>query len=202
MTSLLISTLLAFFAWTPFAQQEKDIPFEIRARQNLLMGKGANTGAEYYDVVITRQPTQGILIKLPYTKKGGKFSFDLHHRIAITEDFGLPAEVTTVVEVLSGGTTSLGVFTISDKINAGDKFDEPINKASAAEIDKFVTPMSRKTMTMDIRPGPQSISVVGQMLVITRGTTTTRVDTPGTRIAVVSNFKFEDASSLSVPLGK
>ena len=198
----MIALLLSLFlSWTSLAQDPQSIPFEIRARQALLMGKGAATGGPYYDVVITRQPTQGILIKLPYTKKGGKFSFDLHHRIAITSDFGLPAEVTTVVEVLSGGTTSLGVFTIADKINQGDKFDEPIVKASAAEIDKFVTPMSRKTVTMDIRPGPQSISIVGQMLVITRDTTTTRIDTPGTRIAAVSNFKFEEIP-LGAPLGK
>src|SRR5215813_2534190 len=196
MIALLVSLVLA---WTPFAQAGPSIPFEIRARQALLMGKGVNSGSPYYDVVITRQPTQGILIKLPYTKKGGKFSFDLHHRIAMTEDFGLPADVTTVVEVLSGGTTSLGVFTIADKINAGDKFDEPVVKASNAEIDRFVTPMCRKTFTMDIRPGPQSISIVGQMLVITRGATTTRIDTPGTRIAAVSNFKFEEAP-LGAPL--
>lgn len=196
MIALLLSLI---FSWSPFVQTAQSIPFDIRARQALLMGKGANSGATYWDVVITRQPTQGILVKLPYTKKGGKFSFDLHHRIAMTPDFGLPAEVTTVVEVLSGGTTSLGVFTIADKINAGDKFDEPIAKASSAEIDKFVTPISRKTFTMDIRPGPQSISVVGQMLIITRGTTTTRIDTPGTRIADVSNFKFEEAP-LGAPL--
>ena len=198
MISLVISIILA---GTPLAQDQKDIPFDIRARPTLLMGKGAASGSTYYDVVITRQPTQGILIKLPYTKKGGKFSFNLHHRMAMTEDFGLPAEVTTVIEVLSGGTTSLGVYTISDKINQGDKFDETIVKASGAEIDKFVTPMSRKTFTIDIRPGPQSISIVGQMLIITRGTTTTRIDTPGTRIAAVSNFKFEE-SSLAIPLTK
>src|SRR6266571_6306768 len=191
MISAVICLLLAL---TPFAQDSKDIQFDVRARQSLLMGTGAATRSSYYDVVITRQPTQGILIKLPYTKKGGKFSFDLHHRIAMTEDFGLPAEVTTVIEVLSGGTTSLGVYTIADTINAGDKFDETIIKASLAEIDKFITPMFRKTITMDIRPGPQSISIVGQMLIITRGATTTRVDTPGTRIAAVSNFKFAETS--------
>jgi hypothetical protein len=198
MIALLLSLI---FAWTPFAQQSQPIPFDIRARQSLLMGKGATTGTLYYDVVITNQPTQGVFIKLPYTKKGGKFSFDLHHRIGMTQDFGFPAEVTTVVEVLSGATTSLGVFTIAGKINAGDKFDEPIVKASAAEIDKFVTPMSRQKVTLDIHPGPQSISIVGKMLIITRDTTTTRIDTPGTRIAVASNFNFEE-SSLGAPLGK
>ncbi len=187
MISLLISMVLGLSA---FAQDVKEIPFDIRARQNLLMGKGATSDSPYYDVIITRQPNSGVLIKLPYTRKGGKFSFDLHHRVALTEDFGLPAEITTVVEVLSGGATTVGVYTISDKIGSSDKFDENIMKASAAEIDKFVTPLSRKTITLDIRPGPQSISVVGQMLIITRGSTTTRIDTPGTRIAAVSNFKF------------
>jgi hypothetical protein len=86
----------------------------------------------------------------------------------------------------------MGVYTIADKINQGDKFDETIIKASKAEIDRFVTPLSRKTINLEIRPGPQSISIVGQMLLITRGTTSTRIDTPGTRIAAVSNFKFQE----------
>src|SRR6476469_6148716 len=175
MILMLISMILA---WTPLAQELKSIDFDIRAKQSLLMGKGANTGRAYYDVVITRDPTAGVLIKLPYTRKGGKFSFDLHHRIAMTDDFGSPAEVTTVVEILSGGTTSIGTYTISDKINAGDKFEESIIKASSAEIDKYVTPLTTKTITLDIKPGPQSISIVGQMMIVTRGTATTRVDTP------------------------
>ena len=191
MIATFISLLLAL---TPFAQEAKELQFDVRARQSLLMGKGATTGLPYYDVVITRQPTAGVLIKLPYTKKGGKFSFDLHHRIAMTGDFGLPAEVTTVVEVLTGGTTSIGVYTIVDTINSGDQFNESIIKASDAEIDKFVSPMSRKAITLDIRPGPQSISVVGQMLIITRGKSSTRIDTPGTRIAAVSNFKFQETT--------
>ena len=192
MILLVISLLLG---WTPFAQEnrDRDIAFDIRAKQNLLMGRGMMTGLPYYDVVITRSPSEGVLIKLPYTKKGGKFSFDLHHRLAMTDDFGLPADVTTVVEVLSGGSTSMGVYTIADTINPGQKSAEPIEKTSTAEIDRYVTPLSRKTVTLDIRPGPQSLSIVGQMLIISRGTTTTRIDTPGTRVAVVSNFRFQDA---------
>jgi len=198
MISLVISLLLGL---TPLVQEtdKNELPYDVRARQNLLMGKGNVSGSEYYDVIITRQPTAGVLIKLPYTKKGGKFSFDLHHRIAMTDNFGLPAEVTTVVEVLSGGTTTLGVYTMADQINSEDKFDEAITKASDSEIDRYVTPLSRKTIIMDIRPGPQSISIVGQTLIITRGTTTTRIDTPGTRIAAVSNFKFWEESQ-GVPL--
>jgi len=189
---MLLFVMSLLLAWTPFAQEAKDIGLDVRAKDNLLMGRGKTTGRSYYDVVITRQPTAGVLVKLPYTKKGGKFSFDLHHRIAMTDDFGVPAEVTTEIEILSGGTTSIGAYTIVDNINSGDKFEEPIEKTSTAEIDKYVTPLSRKTITLDIKPGPQSLSIVGQMLIITRGATTTRIDTPGTRIAVVSNFKYQE----------
>src|SRR5687767_7686465 len=93
-----ISMLLG--GWLPLAQEYKSIDFDIRAKQNLIMGKGTITGRPYYDVVISREPSSGVLIKLPYTRKGGKFTFDLHHRIAMTDDFGQPAEVTTVVEIL------------------------------------------------------------------------------------------------------
>src|SRR5258705_7000296 len=132
---MILTLISMILAWTPFAQELKNVDFDIRAKQSLLMGKGATSGRSYYDVVITRDPTSGVLIKLPYTKKGGKFSFDLHHRVAMTEDFGLPAEVTTVVEILSGGTTSIGVYTISNNVDPGARFEESINKASSAEID-------------------------------------------------------------------
>ncbi len=194
MTSILISFLLAL---APLAQEAKPPSYVLRANPNLLLGKGEQTTAEYWDVVITRQPTAGVLVKLPYTKKGGKLTFDLHHRIAMTDDFGLPAEVTTVVEVITGGTNSLGVYTISSRIAPGDRFDESIVKVSKAEIDQFVTPFARKKITLDIKPGPQSISIVGNALTITRGTNTTRIDTPGTRIAAISNIKFEEVTEVN-----
>src|SRR5215831_15126987 len=139
---MLLFLMSMLLAWTPFAQEAKDIGLDVRAKQSLLMGRGMTTGRPYYDVVITRQSTAGVMIKLPYTKKGGKFSFDLHHRVAMTDDFGLPADVTTVVEVLSGGTTSIGKYTIADTITPGEKFDEAIEKTSNAEIDRYVTPLS------------------------------------------------------------
>ena len=187
MISLLFSLLLAV---APLGQETN---FDIRAKNNHVLGKGAQSGTTYYDVVITRQPAQGVLIKLPYTRKGGKFTFDLHHRLAMTKDF-TTAEITTIVEILTGGTTSIGTFTLSDKIGPGEKFSETIHKTRAAELDKDVTPIGTKTVTLDIRPGPQSISIVGQTQIITRGTSTTRIDTPNARIATISNLKFEEVS--------
>src|SRR5262245_43776241 len=149
MVSMLVSLLLAM---TSFSQATQATAFDVRAKDNLILGKGAQSGVTYYDVVITRQPTNGVLIKLPYTKKGGKFTFDLHHRIAMTPDF-TTAEVTTIVEVITGGTVSIGTYTISDRIEPGDKFTESIDKTSAAGLDPTVTPLGTKTISFESRHG-------------------------------------------------
>jgi hypothetical protein len=178
-------------------QESNDWSYDVRARENLFFGTGASTGLEYYDVAITSQPSDGVLIKLPYTQQGGKLTFDLHHRVGLSQDFGLPAEIMTVVEVLTGSTNRLGTYTMLDMIGDGAEFDEMIERASDAEIDRYVTPMSRKTITIETQPGPQSISIVGRDLNITRQGMTTRVNTPGTRIAMVSNIKFEEVREVN-----
>src|SRR5262245_44970674 len=144
MVSLFLALLLAF----------QSTPFDVRAKDNLIFGKGEKSGTTYYDVVITQQPAAGVLIRLPYTRKGGKFTFDLHHRIPMTHDFNA-AEVTTVIQVLTGAQTSIGSYTISDKITPGEKPAENILKTSSAVIDQTVEPLSTKTIVLDIRPGPQ-----------------------------------------------
>src|ERR1044071_1987619 len=104
----MLATLLAFLmVLTPLGQQP-ELKWDLRSAEKLLMGKGQTTGRSYYDVVITRQPTQGILIKLDYTRRPVTFSFDLHHRLSLDSSFTYPADIITTIEVLSGGTTSIG----------------------------------------------------------------------------------------------
>jgi len=189
----MFSLVLSLLVWLmPQAQLSNDLLFDVRAAEKLLMGTGLSSGTKYYDVVVTRTPTSGILIKLDYSRRGTKFSFDLHHRLSLDPGFVYPAEIYTNVEVLSGGTTSMGTFTIADTIKAGDVFEESLDKVSKADVDRYVTPFGRKRITMTTIPGSQSISIVGKSVIITRGGTTTTIDTPGQRIAIVSNFKFEE----------
>jgi hypothetical protein len=192
----MIAMLLAFvMAVASFAQTPGNVlPFEIRADKNLIFGKGEKSNETYYDAVITNEPSKGILVKLPYTQKGGVFSFDLHHRISLTPNYA-DAEVTTIVEVITGGGTSVGVYTLIDKITAASQFDETIAKVSTAEVDRYVTPLSRKTITIETKSGPQTVSIVGKTSIVTRGSTSTRIDTPGIRIAAISRLKFAEATT-------
>jgi hypothetical protein len=196
MLAMVLSFLMAL---TPLGQQNTagiplkgELKWENRAAAKLLLGKGHTSGMPFYDVVITRQPGEGILIKLDYTRLPTKFSFDLHHRLSLDPGFVYPAEIITNIEVLSGGTTSIGTYTISGTIKAGDVFEETVDKVSKADVDRYVTPFGKRTISMNLIPGSQSISIVGQSVIVTRGTRTTRIETPGQRIAVVSNFKYEE----------
>ena len=191
MIATFLSLILAIVSLAP---QGATLAFDIRAKQNLILGKGDKSGETYYDVVVTKSPADGVLVKLPYTQKGGKFSFDLHQRLSLTPDFK-DAEVMTIVEAVSGSGTSLGVYTIIDKVTATGKFDETLTKVNTADVDKYVTPYSRKTITIDTIPGPQSLSIVGKSTIVTRGTTSTRIDTPGVRIATISKMKFVEATT-------
>jgi len=192
----MIAMLLCFvMAMTPFPQTPGNVlPFEIRADKNLIFGKGETSSETYYDAVITKESSKGILVKLPYTQKGGRFSFDLHHRISLTPNFA-DAEVTTIIEVITGSGTSVGVYTLIDKITSASQFDETIAKVSTAEVDRYVTPLSRKTITIETMKGPQTLSIVGKTSIVTRGATSTRVDTPGIRIASISRMKFSEATT-------
>jgi len=169
-----------------------ELNFEVRARGNLCFGTGVLSNERYYDVPITQLPDQGVLIKLPYTQKGGQLTFNLHHRVGISEDFGLPAELMTVIEVMTGGTNRLGTYTMLDDVGPDAVAAEEINRASEAEIDRFVSPLVTKTITINTLPGPQSISIVGVNLNISRQGRTILIDSPGTRIAMVSNIKFAE----------
>jgi hypothetical protein len=187
MLSTMLSLLLFF---SPVAQQNTELLYDVRVPDSLLLGKGKTSNLTYYDVIITRQPNSGVLIKLDYTRRNTTFSFDLHHRVSLDPEFVYPAEITTNIEVLSGGTTSIGTFTFINTIKSGDVFEEQIEKVSKADVDRYVTPFGKKTITMKLGGGSQSISIVGQSVIVQRGTKTTQIDTPGQRIAVVSNFKF------------
>lgn len=189
MLSALMSLLMFL---TPMGQQNPSLKFETRAAESMKFGKGTKSGLQYYDVIITRQPNSGVLVKLDFSRRNTTFSFDVHHRVSLDPDFAYPAEITTNIEVLSGGTNSIGTFTIVDTINPGYVFEETIEKVSKADVDRYVTPFGKKTITMKLAPGSQSLSIVGQSVILTRGTRNARNDTPGQRIAVVSNFKYLD----------
>ena len=189
MLSALLSLLMLF---TPLARQEVVLKYETRAQESLKFGKGQTSGLQYYDVVVTRQPNSGVLIKLDYSRRNTTFSFDLHHRLSLDPDFVYPADITTNIDVMSGGTITIGSFTVVDTINSGYRFTEPIDKVSKSDVDRYITPFGKKTITLKLGPGNQSISIVGQSVVVTRGAKNVRNDTPGQRIAIVSNFKYQE----------
>jgi hypothetical protein len=177
-------------ALSPGQAEEASPLLEVRARESLRFGRGESSGGAYFDVPIVGQADQGVLIKLGYTQRGGELSFDLHHRAALSQEFSLPAELMTVVDVISGSSAPMGTFTLLSTLGNDAAADEEIDRASDAEVDRYVSPLGRRRITIRTDPGPQSLSIVGRELTISREGFVTHIDTPGTRIAMVSNIRF------------
>lgn len=193
--AVLVSILAAGSpSWAQNGDGTEDAPalMDIRASDSLMFGVGEESGSQYFDVPITRLAGDGVLIKLGYTQRGGELTFDLHHRAGLSPDFGLPAEIMTVVDVITGSSGRIGTFTLLSTVSEDERSDESLIRVSDAEVDRYVTPLGRRTITLKTEPGPQSISIVGRELTITRDGFVTRVDTPGTRIAMVSNIRFKE----------
>ena len=165
---------------------------EVRAREGLTFGTGLESGSVYFDVPITQQANQGVLVKLGYTQRGGELSFDMHHRAGLSDEFGLPAELMTVIEVITGASNRLGSYTLLSQVGQDAESEEAIDRASTAEVDRYVSPLGVKHIMIRTDAGPQSISIVGRELTISRDGFITHIDTPGTRIAMISNLRFEE----------
>ncbi len=71
MRLLLVTLLWASPLLSEIPAPAQDAAYAIRADDNLFFGTGETSGTDYYDVSISSQPADGVLIKLPYTQKGG-----------------------------------------------------------------------------------------------------------------------------------
>ena len=69
-------------------------------------------------------------------------------------------------------------------------------KVNTAEVDRYVTPLSRKTISIDTDARTSDSQHRGKDFDCDcADATSTRIDTPGVRIATVSKLKFAEATT-------
>ena len=106
---------------------------------------------------------------------------------------GLPrADARPLVAMLAAVWFGIGMLAlVCEEPRRGE--EEPPPRAVPLERAAAEDGAAEREDRASTEPGPQSISVVGRDLTITRQGTTMRIDTPGTRIAMISNIRFEEA---------
>jgi hypothetical protein len=139
----------------------------------------------------SRDPAEGIIIKLPPHQGPVTLTFNLHNRHAYSEE-EVRAHVayrryTATIGVLTMDNTLLGRAVVQNEFRGvGDLIDRVKGGAGPGGL-KAVAPIGIETITITIPEEEQRVSVLGEKLLVERPEDTTTYSQPGRLIADISN---------------
>jgi hypothetical protein len=159
------------------------------------LGVGTKSGRRFCDVVITVNPAESIVMKIPDHIGPATLMFDLHNR------FRVPATETPPAQAFARHTALVGIVRPKGEIidravvtsefrSLADLFDRIAGTGPGGF--KTDAPGRRvEAVRVTIPPNLSSIGIVGIRLDVLTATGSDPFDTPGRPIAIVSNLRIE-----------
>ena len=161
------------------------------------LGQGLQTSRAFCDVIITRDPAEGVIVQLPAHTGAVTLTFDLHNRHTYSEELAKTSRgyrrYTAMVGLLASDNTPLGRAAISSEFrNVKDLFDRIAGGSGPGGV-KAVAPTGVEPVTVVIPADEptQSISIVGLKLTESRIDGTEPFLASGRPVAIISNVMLE-----------
>lgn len=162
-----------------------------------VLGQGVQSSRAFCDVVITRDPAEGVIIPLPPHTGAVTLTFDLHNRHTYSEELAKTSRgyrrYTAMVGVLAADNTPLGRAVVHSEFrNVRDLFDR-ISGGTGPGGVKAVAPTGVEPVTIVI-PADEptdSLSIVGLRLTEARIDGSDQFVASGRPIAIISNVMLE-----------
>jgi hypothetical protein len=162
-----------------------------------LLGQGIQTDRAFCDVVITRDPAEGVIIPLPPHTGALTLRFDLHNRHTYSEELAKTSRgyrrYTAMIGLLAADNTPLGRAVVQSEFrNVKDLFDRIAGGTGPAGV-KAVAPTGVEPVTIVI-PADEptdSLSIVGLRLTEARIDGSDQFVASGRPIAIISNATLE-----------
>jgi hypothetical protein len=160
-----------------------------------LLGRGVRTRVEFCDVLISRQPADGVLITIPAHDGAAFVSFSLHNRHTYSEEEVRAqrayAKYTAVVGLLTMESELIERAAVqSEFFSERDLFDRVEGGAGPRGL-KAVAPIGAEQVRIEIDAATTQVSLLGEKLVVVRRDQTATYTVVGTPIATVSNVKVD-----------
>jgi hypothetical protein len=162
-----------------------------------VLGQGLQTSRTFCDVVITRDPAEGIIVQLPPHAGAVTLTFDLHNRHTYSEELAKTSRgyrrYTAMVGLLASDNTPLGRAVVNSEFrNVKDLFDR-ISGGSGPGGVKAVAPTGVEPVTVVIPADEptESVSIVGLKLIESRIDGTEPFLASGRPVAIISNVMLE-----------
>lgn len=160
-----------------------------------VLGTGIGTKRVFCDVISGRDPTGGIVVKIPPHRGLATLSFDLHNRHTYSEEQVRArkafARYTATVAVLAPDGTVIDRGVVQNEFrSAADLVDRIAGGADAGGL-KAVAPTGLQQVIVAIPEGVEWVSLVGEKVAIERLDGTANYNAPGRPVAIVSNLQME-----------
>lgn len=158
-----------------------------------LLGRGVRTRLEFCDVLISRQPADGVLVTIPPHDGPAFVTFSLHNRHTYSEEEVRArrayASYTAVVGLLTMDSELVERAAVQTEFFAErDLFDRVEGGAGPRGL-KAVAPIGAEQVRIQVDAAAQQVSLLGEKLVVVKRDQTATYTVVGTPIATVSDVK-------------
>jgi len=162
-----------------------------------VLGQGVQSGRTFCDVVITRDPAEGIIVQLPAHTGAVTLTFDLHNRHTYSEELAKTSRgyrrYTAMIGLLASDNTPLGRAVVQSEFRTAKDLVDRISGGSGPGGVKAVAPTGTEPVTVIIPADEptESISIVGLKLTEMRIDGTETFPTTGRPVAIISNVMLQ-----------
>jgi hypothetical protein len=167
------------------------------------LGTGVRTGRVFCDVLIASEAAGGVLIHLPKRTRAATLSFDLHTRHTYSAEqeragTGFVRQTATVVAAGLDGRVLTQAVVRAEFRREADLFDRITGGAGPSGL-KAVAPAGVETISVEVPPSLETVSLVGEQLIVTTINGEEVYTTTGRPVAVVSRPVLEADTAGTAP---
>jgi hypothetical protein len=159
------------------------------------LGVGVNTRLEYCDVMSERDPSAGVIIRIPEHKGPVTLTFDLHNRHTYSEEQVKTnraySRYTATVGVLTMDNTLLTRAVVQNEFRKVTDFVDRIGGGAGSAGIKAVGPTGTESVSVVIPEEEMQVSILGEKVMVERADGTATYSSPGRPVAIMSNAMIE-----------
>jgi hypothetical protein len=157
------------------------------------LGVGVKTKLSFCEVMIGRDPANGVVITIPPHKGPATLTFDLHNLHTYSEEQVKAnrayAHYTATIGVLTMDNTLVSRAVVDSEFRTAADLVDRIAGGAGADGVKAVAPTGAEAGSITMPEAEQAVSLLGETLTVERPDGTATYSSPGRPIAVVSNVK-------------
>lgn len=160
-----------------------------------VLGTGVRSGRVFCDVLVKRDPLEGIVIKLPARQGPATLTFDLHNRHIYSADLERAgrafARNTATVGVLTMDNTLLARAIVRTEFRTEADLLDRVPLEGNPDVLKAVAPIGAEPVRVEIPADVEAVSILGEKMSSMRLDGELLFTAPASPIAVISQPMIE-----------